>query len=178
MPTPARPESPLELSSSEPDVCTIGADALTVAESVPHGQSEAEPNPVSNVVPDVPGSLASWDQNRERKTGGANVIWKHGGRNWSISSTTKGMGADCRCHSNWLDVLGTTTWCKKKLPQRKVQPESEAELRRLAKVWLLCGLDISDGEELSRSFHVAIDPRSRYVGVSEAELDTILEGLG
>ena len=86
-----------------------------------------------------------------------------------------GFGADCRCHRNSLDLAGTTH-CKKNLPKRSRDPETEGELRRLAKVWLLVGLEMEESDDI-RSAHVAVNPRMHYIGVPESQLDDIAATL-
>ena len=107
------------------------------------------------------------------RRGSRQVPW--GARVWSYGPTTTGFGADCRCHTNSVD-LPTTTHCKKNLPFSKVSPLSEDEHRRLCKVWPLMGLEIPEGDR-ARSAHVAVDPRLHHVGVSEAELDATAASL-
>ena len=100
-----------------------------------------------------------------------------GARTWSIGETVHGWGADCRCHRDAKDSL-SITHCKKNLPRTSLRAtETDDDLRRLAKVWLLVGLDMSDVADNARSLHVAVNPREHYVGFSEAQLDDLSSSL-
>ena len=106
--------------------------------------------------------------------GSRQVRW--GKPEWSYVETVNGLGADCRCHTNAVDIPGITTHCKKNMPYSIRHPVTASEGRRLCKVWLICGLETDDGD-MERSDHVAINPRDHRQDWSEADLDAFVATL-
>ena len=55
----------------------------------------------------------------------ARVRW--GKPEWGCGETVNGWGADCRCHTNAVDIPGITTHCKKNMPYSIRHPVTASE---------------------------------------------------
>ena len=64
-----------------------------------------------------------------------------GNAGWTIARITVGW-AGCRRHRNVEDLPGTATHCKTILTFGVLRFLGDAEVRRRAKVWLLCSVDV------------------------------------
>jgi hypothetical protein len=83
-----------------------------------------------------------------------------------VKGNFAGWGAQCKCHTNLGDSLGTI--CKKQL----IMPTDEGRCR--IKAWLLSGIVISDISDAARTEHVTVNPRLLALA-PEAELDNIAQ---
>lgn len=88
-----------------------------------------------------------------------------------------GWGATCFSHCDRCDTEGSVP-CKKQVTYGR-QGRSDAECRRLLKLWLVAGFQIDPRCEDARRQHVRLDaPRlGRDDASSEADLDRLVETL-
>ena len=87
-----------------------------------------------------------------------------------------GWGANCGCHTNAGDVVGSTP-CQKQVHYGKAGPGqlSDAECRRMAKCWLILGRGIAGDDVEGRTRHVHRVKVRRDAPVAWTE--EVLEGM-
>ncbi len=102
-------------------------------------------------------------------------------RNTKHGKVLIGWGANCRRHTNSTDCVKDNR-CQKQVTTSDSSPASLLECRRLAKVWLLLGLEIPTDDVRGRLGHVkeygGITFRRHAPAWTEEECNAQLEAAG